>query len=154
MNKVKQLDDKPSPPLIDHIGWRLWRAGEQWQRRFRRDMVAAGHAAFEEARYALLPHIDREGVRQNELAQRCGLSKQAVQQLVDGLEADGIVERQVDPDDARARRVSFTAQGLALLADANAVKLRIAREYRKRLGAAAFAQLEAALEALSDDAAA
>jgi DNA-binding MarR family transcriptional regulator len=144
---VKKIDEMP--PLIDHVGWRLWRASRQWEKRFQQAMVAAGHTVFADARAQLIPHIDREGTRQAELVQRLGLSKQAVQQLVVALEADGLVERLPDPDDARGKVVGFTDQGLRMLAVANEVKLAIEREYRERLGAEGLAQFARALDAVA-----
>ena len=55
------------------------------------------------------------GSRLTELAQRAGVSKQAMGKLVDQCEAWGLVQRQSDPLDARARRVVFSAVGLAWL---------------------------------------
>ncbi|MCB9741303.1 MAG: MarR family transcriptional regulator [Alphaproteobacteria bacterium] len=60
----------------------------------------------------LFPHIDFEGVRPTELAERTGLTKQAVGQLVKEMEAQGMVRREPDPRDGRAVLVRFTAQGL------------------------------------------
>src|SRR4051812_48836474 len=51
----------------------------------------------------LFPHLDLEGTRVTDLAERLGVTKQAVSQLVDDLEAMDILERVVDPDDARGR---------------------------------------------------
>ncbi len=145
---VKKIDEFEFPPLTDHVGWRLWRASQQWLSRFQGEMVAAGHPCFAEARGQLIPHIDREGTRQSDLVLRVGLSKQAVQQLVAGLEADGLVERLPDPDDARGKVVAFTAAGAKLLNQAHEVKKRIERDYRTQLGAEGFAQLLQALDRL------
>lgn len=60
---------------------------------------------------SLFPHIDLEGTRLTVLAERVGSSKQAVGQLVNDLEEMGLVERQPDPDDGRAKRVCFSAKG-------------------------------------------
>lgn len=59
------------------------------------------------AHAALFPHIDLEGTRITEIARRAGITKQAVGQLVDDLEAMGTVERVRDPTDGRARLVRF-----------------------------------------------
>ncbi|MBC7955165.1 MAG: MarR family transcriptional regulator [Cytophagales bacterium] len=147
---VKKVDEIRVTPLIDHVGWRLWRASQAWMGRFQRDMVAAGHPVFAEARAQLIPHIDREGTRQSDLVLRMGLSKQAVQQLVVGLERDGLIERLPDPDDARGKVVAFTERGQAMLTDANDVKKTIEKEYRTQLGAEGFAQLVAALDRLDE----
>lgn len=56
---------------------------------------------------SLLPFLDYEGTRISVLADRMGISKQAVQQLVDELEAMGGVHRIPDPTDGRAKLVKF-----------------------------------------------
>lgn len=145
---VKALDDTPAPPLIDHVGFRLFQASAAWQERFGAEMRAAGYAWFGEARSALIPHIDRGGTRQADLPGRLGMTKQAIQQLVDALAADGIVERRRDPADARGRLVCFTREGLSVLAEANVVKRRIEAAYRRAMGAAAWRALDAGLAAL------
>jgi len=60
-------------------------------------------------------HLPREGARLTELAERAGMTKQAMTTLVTQCEAWGMVERVDDPLDARARRISFTALGLGWL---------------------------------------
>ncbi len=60
---------------------------------------------------ALFPHIDLEGTRLTVLAERLGVSKQAVGQLVDDLEEMGAVERSRDPKDGRAKLIRFVLEG-------------------------------------------
>ncbi len=60
-------------------------------------------------------HLALQGSRLTELAQRAGVSKQAMGKLVDQCEAWGLVRRESDTQDARARRVVFTPIGLAWL---------------------------------------
>ena len=60
-------------------------------------------------------HLALQGSRLTDLAQRAGVSKQAMGKLVGQCEAWGLVQRQSDAQDARARRVVFTATGLAWL---------------------------------------
>ncbi|MBA3728497.1 MAG: MarR family transcriptional regulator, partial [Actinobacteria bacterium] len=61
--------------------------------------------------YAML-HIDRAGTRLTELAGRAQVSKQAMMQVVDDLATLGLVRREPDPADARAKVVKLTARGL------------------------------------------
>ena len=56
-------------------------------------------------------HLALQGSRLTELAQRAGMSKQAMGDLVDQCEAWGLVAREADPHDTRARRVRFTPTG-------------------------------------------
>ncbi len=60
-------------------------------------------------------HLPLQGARLTELAVQAGMSKQAMGDLVDQCAAWGMVARTPDPLDARARRVVFTATGLAWL---------------------------------------
>ena len=60
-------------------------------------------------------HLPTEGARLTVLAQRAGMTKQAMAALVTQCEAWGMVQREDDPRDARARRIVFTPGGLAWL---------------------------------------
>jgi DNA-binding MarR family transcriptional regulator len=60
-------------------------------------------------------HLPAEGARLTALAQAAGMSKQAMGTLVTQCEAWGMVTREDDPLDARAKRVVFTATGVAWL---------------------------------------
>ena len=73
-----------------------------------RDQVGAAHIH-------ITRHLSVGGSRLTDLALSAGMSKQAMGDLVDQCEAWGIVRREADPHDRRARRVVFTASGLAWL---------------------------------------
>ena len=73
-----------------------------------RDQVGAAHIH-------ITRHLAVGGSRLTDLALSAGMSKQAMGDLVDQCEAWGIVRRDTDPHDRRARRVVFTASGLAWL---------------------------------------
>jgi DNA-binding MarR family transcriptional regulator len=97
---------------------------------------------------ALLPHIDLDGTRIGDLAERLGVSKQAVSELVDDLEAHGVVARGPDPDDARARRVSFTPAGLDGLMRGLAELRAFEGELAEAVGRGTMKQLHEALVTL------
>jgi DNA-binding MarR family transcriptional regulator len=144
---VKHLDENDKS-LPDHIGWRLWQASRAWQQDFVGAMRAAGHAWFSETRAALMGHIPRNGIRQSALIERVATTKQAVQQILDGLEAEGIVERVADPADGRGKYVRYTDRGLDALRDGDRIKREIEERYELRIGADRFAALMDALRAL------
>ena len=73
-----------------------------------RDQISAAHIH-------ITRHLALQGSRLTELAQAAGMTKQAMGHLVKQCEAWGLVRRQDDPLDGRARRVVFTADGLAWL---------------------------------------
>jgi len=60
-------------------------------------------------------HLATGGSRLTDLAASAGMSKQAMGDLVDQCEAWGLVTRQLDPHDKRARQVVFTPSGLLWL---------------------------------------
>jgi DNA-binding MarR family transcriptional regulator len=134
----------------DHIGWTLWQATLAWRREFLAGMVSAGHAWFAQARGNILVYVGPNGIRQADLVEKAGLTKQAVQQFVDELESDGIVHRTRDEKDARARWVRLTPAGEAAMRDADRIKLQIETEWRQKLGSDAFDQLDALLKQVID----
>ena len=147
---VKTLDEAAGR-LPDHVGWRLWAANRAWQADFASRMRSAGHSWFTESRAGLLGHLPRGGARQAALIERMAITKQAVQQLLDGLEAEGVVERSPDPSDGRGKFVRYTGKGLAALADGDRIKLEIEQAWIKRIGAARFEALMESLRALTGE---
>ena len=99
------------------------------------------------AHMGLFPHIDLEGTRLTEIARRVGVTKQAVGQLVDELEAMGMLERVPDPADGRAKLVRFPG-GSTQLMRGLAVLGGIEDQLREELGARRFARLHRDLLAL------
>ena len=147
---VKSLDDTKDHFLLDHIGLDLWRPALAWRRRLEAEMVARGHRWYGDARHAVAAHLHPEGSPQSELVAKMGMTKQAVQQLLDGLEADGIIRREPDPNDRRGKRVVYTAKGRAAVRDATAIKRAIEADIRKQLGVRAFEALRATLRAVTE----
>lgn len=135
----------------DHVGWLLWEASRLWKSRLTAAMIDAGFPWYGEGRGALLRYIGHEGVAQGDLAARAGLTKQAVQQHVDALVADGVAERAPCPSDARRRIVRLTRTGHAALDASDRIKVVIETHYRARLGARRMAALRETLEALAED---
>ena len=60
----------------------------------------------------LFPHLRLEGVRSTELAERLGITKQAVAPLIADLIAWGLLESVPDPSDGRARLLRWTEAGM------------------------------------------
>lgn len=146
---VKQLDDQPWPETLDHVGWLLWQATQRWKAELDAGLVEIGYPWAAEARANIIMHVGRSGIRQSELVRRMGLSKQAVQQLLDDLVKDGVVERKADADDRRGKLIVFTSAGRKLLADSNRVKRAIEARYREVLGPKRFAEFMAMLDQLN-----
>jgi DNA-binding MarR family transcriptional regulator len=135
----------------EHIGRLLLRAQRAFGTRALAGLQALGHPTFTVAHLSLLPHIGPTGTRASVLAERTGLSKQSVAQLLSELEADGYIERERDERDGRAAVVRTTRRGEACHEDAKKVKRDIEREYERRLGKAGLAELRRALALLIDE---
>lgn len=79
-------------------------------------------------------HLALEGSRLTDLAQRAGMSKQAMGTLVNQCEAWGMVRRETEPGDARARRVCFTPMGRAWLEAYQEAASQAEAEMRQAVG--------------------
>ena len=95
--------------------------------------------------------IDRAGTRLSDLAERAGITKQAMMQVVDDLVSEGLVRRVPDPSDARAKIVKLTAKGLRQRAEARRALASVETRARRRLGNRRYDALKATLVELSFD---
>jgi DNA-binding MarR family transcriptional regulator len=94
----------------------------------------AARAQVSAAHVHITRHLALEGSRLTDLAHSAGMSKQAMGDLVDQCEAWGLVSREPDPLDARARRVRFTATGLAWLQAFREAVRQAEAEFRAEVG--------------------
>ena len=92
-------------------------------------------------------HLPLAGARLTELAQSAGMSKQAMADLVDQCEAWGLVRREPDPLDARARRIRFTPVGLEWLQAFRLAVQQAEAEFRDQVGAPVATVVAIGLEA-------
>jgi DNA-binding MarR family transcriptional regulator len=79
-------------------------------------------------------HLGLNGSRLTELALQAGMSKQAMGDLVTQCEAWGLVRREPDPHDARARRIVFTGTGWEWLEAFRRAVERAQDEFRSQVG--------------------
>lgn len=101
------------------------------------------------AHLQLLPHLDFAGTRLTVLAERLGVSKQAVGPLVDELVEMGLLQRVPDPADGRAKLLALVGGPEALLPGL-AVLVELERELEAAVGPARWAGLRDALLAVQD----
>ena len=94
----------------------------------------AARAQVSAAHVHITRHLAPEGSRLTDLAQQAGMSKQAMGDLVDQCEAWGLVTREPDPHDKRARRVVFTESGLLWLEAFRQAVRRAEHEFRQAVG--------------------
>ncbi len=106
---------------------------------------AAGFGDLKLPHMAALQFPGPDGVRPGVLAERAGVSKQAMNQLLGSLERLGYITRSAAPDEGRARIVRFTKRGHAAWAKAHEILREIEGEWRSALGPRDFAQLKSLL---------
>jgi DNA-binding MarR family transcriptional regulator len=98
----------------------------------------------------VLQYLDDDGTRVSVLAERAHLTKQAMAQLVEHLEAHGYVERVPDPADRRAKLVRATARGREIYAIVRTFVADTEARLDRLLGPAKVRRLRALLEELNE----
>jgi len=131
-----------------HIGRLLLQAQRAFNTQAIEKLRERGYQGLGVAHTALLPHLDLNGTRITVLADRAGMTKQGMGQLVADLERQGLVTRKPDPVDGRATLVQFTDAGWNYLRDAHEVKKELEAEYAEFLGVPGLAELRSLLTAL------
>ena len=91
--------------------------------------------------------MDEGGTRSTVLAQRAGVTKQAMSQLVRLMERQGYLEQVPDPTDTRAKVVRMTERGEAVKIACVEVREELNRKVARSLGMDEAALLEANLDA-------
>jgi DNA-binding MarR family transcriptional regulator len=92
-------------------------------------------------------HLTLQGSRLQELAASAGMSKQAMGKLVDQCAAWGLVTREADARDGRAKLVRFTPTGLAWLQGFQRAVIQAETELRQAVGAEVATVIALGLEA-------
>ena len=92
-----------------------------------RDQIGAAHIH-------ITRHLAIHGSRLTDLAQSAGMSKQAMGDLVTQCEAWGLITRELDAYDKRAKKVVFTVFGLLWLAAFERAVGQAEAEFRQAVG--------------------
>jgi len=142
MSRSPSPTPSPVAPGQMLIGALLRVPAQAIQRRIINELNAAG---FEELRVPHMPVLQfpgPDGARPGMLAERAGMSKQAMNQLLRSLEDLGYLVRSDAPDTGRARIVRLTKRGRAVYAKVHDILRDIEREWSAELGPKHFTQLK------------
>jgi DNA-binding MarR family transcriptional regulator len=137
---------KIAPPLRAQdllIGALLRVPAQAIHRRLIRDLNRAGFHELRLPHMAVLQFPGPDGVRPGTLAERAGISKQAMNQLLRSLEH--LIVRSDAPIEGRARIIRFTKRGHAAYARIHDILRDIEREWSAELGPKRFSELKALL---------
>lgn len=91
-------------------------------------------------------NLDLQGTRATELARRSSMTKQSLGELVTQLETLGIVKREQDPGDGRAKIVLFTERGRNWLQQFHAALEQVEAEMESELGPSLYKALKGGLQ--------
>jgi DNA-binding MarR family transcriptional regulator len=111
-------------------------------RRIIHELNAAGFTELRVPHMAVLQFPGPDGIRPGILAERAGMSKQAMNQLLRSLEALGYIARSDAPNQGRARIVGLTKRGRAAYAKIHEILRDIEGQWRAELGPRQFARLK------------
>ena len=84
----------------------------------------------------------------SELGRRLSISKQSAARTIAVLQERGYVARDIDPDDARRKRLQVTALGFEVMRQGEAVFDELREQWGEQIGAAELEALEAHLSVL------
>jgi DNA-binding MarR family transcriptional regulator len=111
-------------------------------------LAERGHGAVRPAHAAVFQYLDDTGTTVSLLAERAQMTKQAMAELVQHLEAHGYVARVPDPTDRRAKLVVPTERGLDVIAVAQAAAPGVEAQLKDLIGAERGRALHEDLEAI------
>jgi DNA-binding MarR family transcriptional regulator len=112
-------------------------------------LALRGYVDFPFASASLLWLLDEGGTRSTLLAQRAGVTKQAMSQLIRLMERQGYLEQVTDPSDTRAKVVRMTLRGEAVKNACVEVRDELNQKVAQLVGAEEARQMEAYLDAMT-----
>ena len=122
-------------------------AGWAWAEEAQRRLADAGFADLRFADGVIFQHLVENDVTVTDLAERMQVSQQAASKAVADLRKRGWVRQQVDPDDARARRIGLTERGREAIEAGRRIRSELVAETAALHGAQ---DLQAARRVLAD----
>ena len=112
-------------------------------------LARAGFEDIRPAHTAVFQHIQADGSRLTDLADRAQITKQSMGYLVDYLEQQGYLERSTDPDDRRVTLIGLTDRGWDQVRAALTIIATIEQQWTARIGERQMNQLRKALNDLA-----
>lgn len=119
--------------------------------RLRAAFAAAGLDGIRPAQALALVPLVGGGLHASDLADRLGVSRQAVAQAVSALERHGYVSRVPNPADARTRIIELTPRGRQALRVMRSNALQLEERWQQTLGQRRFGELRKTLLMLLSD---
>lgn len=133
---VKAMAKQPQPLDDSHaLGQTLMLAAQDFQRRLDADLESRGVQGIGSRHRAVFLFLGRHGPsRAVDLAQASGIRPQSMMKIVHELESLGLVKREEDPRDSRAKLIEFTGSGRKLIKELARSTATVWEQYAAILG--------------------
>jgi len=133
MNKTAPAPKQPTSPSDDRTIFTLLHAAHALEEKLENALAAVGLSL---PKYSVLTELMTAGepLSLSELATRLSCVRSNMTQLVDRLEADGLVRRADDPADRRAVKALITEEGRARHARGAAEVAKLHEQFAARVG--------------------
>jgi DNA-binding MarR family transcriptional regulator len=149
--ELPRPDRKPLIALVDRAN-----------RALQTDMVGTahrrGHPEVKPAHNSVFGTLPADGARAADMAARSGMTRQSMGEVIRDLVALDILEMRTDPDDGRAKIVTYTDHGTSVAADGYHYLQELETRFTKEFGPEAYettrqvlARLPALLETWSTE---
>jgi DNA-binding MarR family transcriptional regulator len=122
-----RLDRKPLIALID-------RANRAMQADMVRIAHLRGHPEVKPAHNSVFATLAEGGSRAIDMAERAGITRQSMGEVVRDMVALGILEMRPDPADRRAKLVTYTEHGREVSADGHGHLIELERRFAAEFG--------------------
>ena len=143
MSRVSSEAAEPTPLLV--LIERAHRAMQQDMVRFAHE---SGYPDARPAHNAVFGRLPLEGARTSELAARAGVTRQSMGELVREMVDLGILQMTPDPEDRRAKLVTYTPDGLSQARSGREHILDLEQRFIEEFGAADYQTARDVLERL------
>jgi DNA-binding MarR family transcriptional regulator len=147
MSTQDELDSGPLPALAGRLGYLLKHARERLGELTAEVLAPFGVTGRQVA--VLIAVDDRVPLSQQEVARRLGVDRTTMVDLIDELEAKGLVQRRQDPADRRRNVVALTPAGTATLDGASSATRDAEQRFLAGLSGAQATAFRAALHAVA-----
>jgi DNA-binding MarR family transcriptional regulator len=132
----------PLPGLLDIVS-------EAFFSEFRSELEQSEFGDIRPTHGCVFRHVQGDGLRLTDIAERAKLTKQSVGEIVDDLVERGYAQRIPDPEDRRAKLICLTERGEAAQAHGRRLFTKVERRWAERYGAERIASLRALMEEIA-----
>jgi DNA-binding MarR family transcriptional regulator len=141
--QAPRLDRKPLISLVE-------RANRALQSDMVRRAHADGHTEVKMAHNSVFGHLHTDGARAADMAVRAGITRQSMGEVIRDMVALDLVEMRSDPNDGRAKVVTYSEHGMAVAGDGFAYLGELERRFAEEFGEEEYAIARDVLERLID----